>query len=287
MNGNPHITAAWLAKQFPDLQNIEPLSSGGQKQVFSAQHSNDGDVVFKLIHPGVDVERITRELVAVASIHSPRVPGILGQGIISTSIGDCFWLREQRIHGHTVRECLANGPLDTSDLLRLALHISEVLVSAEDINIVHRDVKPENIILDSSGDFWLLDFTIARHLTLDSLTATANVLGHVTWGYAPIEQCLNMKGQIDSRADLFAFGVTLYECSTGINPFSNGTRDLREILQRLQTVVLPPLQLTFSSASEFSDLITTLTQRNRVHRPQNAREAHNWIREICAREQVQ
>jgi len=287
MNGNPQITVAWLAGQFPDLQNIQPLSRGGQKLVFAAQHLDDGDVVLKLMNPSADIERTTRELVAVANVQSARVPAILDQGTVSTPIGDCFWFREQRIHGRTVRECLETGPFDTRDLLRLALHVSETLVAAEAVNIVHRDVKPENIIRDPAGNFWLIDFGLARHLGLDSLTATANFFGNVTWGYAPLEQCLNIKQQIDARADLFALGVTLHECATGTNPFREGALDALEILQRVENDYLPRLQLSFSSASDFADLIAALTQRRRIHRPQSAREAHEWICDICAREQVQ
>lgn len=287
MNGNPQITAAWLSGQFPDLQGLQPLSRGGQKLVFAAQHPTDGDVVLKLMLPGTDVERTTRELLAVTEIRSNRVPTIFCQGMFSTPIGDCFWFREQRIHGPTVRQCLGNGPFDTLQLLRLALHISGILVAAEAVKIVHRDVKPENIICDAAGNFWLIDFGLARHLGLDSLTATANFFGNVTWGYAPLEQCLNIKQQIDARADLFALGVTLYECATGTNPFREGARDALEILQRVQNEHLPRLQLSFSSAPDFADLIAALTQRHRVHRPQSVREAHEWICEICAREQVQ
>jgi serine/threonine protein kinase len=287
VNGASHVTAAWLAPQFPDLQNLQPLSQGGQKQVFSASHRTDGDVVFKLMHPSADIERTHRELLAVAQVQSPRVPKILGQGTIQTPLGQCFWFREQRIQGLTVRERLAQGLFDTAPLLRLALHISETLVAAEAVKIVHRDVKPENIIIDPAGNAWLIDFGLARHLGLASLTATANFFGNVTWGYAPLEQCRNIKQDIDARADLFALGVTLYECATGVNPFRAGAADALQILKRVETDMLPRLQLTFPSASDFADLIATLAQRQRVHRPQNAREAHEWIRDICNREHVQ
>jgi serine/threonine-protein kinase len=239
------------------------------------------------MHPSADIERTHRELLAVAQVQSPRVPKILGQGTIQTPLGQCFWFREQRIQGLTVRERLAQGLFDTAPLLRLALHISETLVAAEAVKIVHRDVKPENIIIDPAGNAWLIDFGLARHLGLASLTATANFFGNVTWGYAPLEQCRNIKQDIDARADLFALGVTLYECATGVNPFRAGAADALQILKRVETDMLPRLQLTFPSASDFADLIATLAQRQRVHRPQNAREAHEWIRDICNREHVQ
>ncbi len=287
MNGNPQVTVAWLANQFPDLRSVQPLSQGGQKSVFSGDHPTEGDVVLKLVHPNSDIERTVRELVAVARVQSARVPAILAQGVISTPVGDCFWFREQRIRGETVRACLASGPLDTENLLRLGLHVAETLVAAEDVSIVHRDVKPENIIRDMNGDFWLIDFGLARHLGLESLTATAAAFGNVTWGYAPLEQCRNFKQEIDARADLFALGVTLYECATGSNPFRDGARDVLEVLRRVEKNQFPRLRLSFSTAAEFSDLISALTQKQRVHRPQNALEAYEWVKEICDAEQVQ
>jgi serine/threonine protein kinase len=104
-------------------------------------------------------------------------------------------------------------------VLRLGLHVLEALERAETVQIVHRDVKPDNIMCDGEGNFWLLDFGIARHLELSSLTPTASPFGKMTLGYAPPEQCRNVKGDIDSRADLFALGVTLHECATGRNGF--------------------------------------------------------------------
>jgi serine/threonine-protein kinase len=287
VNGNSEITAAWLAQQFPDLQSIRPLSHGGQKEVFSAVHPQEGDVVLKLMHSSADIERTARELLAVSRVQSPRVPAILGRGTVPTPAGDCFWFREQRILGDTVRTRLASGPFNTPDLLRLALHVSEALVAAETVSIVHRDVKPENLILDVTGSCWLIDFGLARHLGLESLTATANVFGQVTWGYAPLEQCRNIKQEIDARADLFALGVTLYECATAVNPFRDGARDALEVLQRVERGNLPRLQLSlYPSASDFADLVAALTQRHRIHRPQSAREAHDWIRDICDAEGV-
>ena len=286
MNGRSQISANWVAQQFPDLQNLQHLSQGGQKQVFSALHPTDGEVVLKFMHPTADIERTSRELLAVAQIQCDRIPKILAQGTIRDPNGTHFWFREQRIDGQNVRECLATGTFDTVTLLRLALHISEVLVAAEAVYIVHRDVKPENIIRDRTGNFWLIDFGLSRHLGLESVTPTASVFGPVTWGYAPLEQCKNFKAQIDARADLFALGITLYECATGTNPFRAGARDELEILQRIENDPLPRVRLSFSSASSFSDLVVTLTQRRRIHRPPNAKEAYDWIKDICDRERV-
>lgn len=280
------LPTAWLAGQFPEVSDIQPLSQGGQKSVFSGVHPVDGDIVLKLMLPNSDLDRTTREIVAVNQIESSRIPKILDTGTLKTPVGSCFWFREQRVVGQDVRHCLANGPLSKTDLLRLALHVSETLMAAENSEIVHRDVKPENIIRDSQGCFWLIDFGLARHLGLESLTATANAFGNFTWGYSPIEQCRNIKQQIDARADLFALGVTLYECNTGINPFRQGARDALEVLQRIEQGNFPRLNPKFSSGVHFGDLIEALTQKNRIHRPYSTHEAYEWILEICKAEGV-
>lgn len=286
MNGLSGIDLRWLRQQFPHLSNLTPLSLGGQKLVFSAVHPIDGEVVLKLIHPQQNDEATRRELLAVAQVNSARVPAILEDGTISTPVGACFWFRERRIDGHTVRELVAAAPLSTPDLLRLGLQTLESLLAAEQVKIVHRDVKPENIIRDAASNFWLLDFGIARHLNLDSLTATVSAFGKFTVGYAPPEQYRNIKQDIDGRCDLFALGVTLYECATGRNPFIYGARDIVEKLNRVETMPLPTLKLTFGRAQQFADLIAAMTQKRRDHRPSTVREAHEWMKEICNAEGI-
>ncbi|HVA01855.1 MAG TPA: protein kinase, partial [Terriglobia bacterium] len=131
-----------------------------------------------------------------------------------------------------------------------------------------------------------LDFGIARHLTLQSLTGTGQLWGKFTLGYAPPEQCRNIKPHIDSRSDIFALGVTLHECATGLHPFRHPAANDLEILNRVETVVLPRLQLTFPAAQGFGDLVDAMTQKRRDLRPGSARDALTWMQEICAQEQV-
>lgn len=280
------LDPTWVQSHFPDLSNIAPLNSGGQKIVFVAEHPVDGDVVLKLINPGQPIETTDREVLAVQIVRSPRVPQILDQGRIQTPFGEVVWLREQRIVGNTVREALSAGAFNKERLLRLGLHVLEALVKAEEAQIVHRDIKPENVIIDGSDDFWLLDFGIARHLTLKSLTGTGQIWGKFTLGYSPPEQMRNIKSQIDSRADLFALGVTLYECSTGTQPFRKPPASDLEILKRVETLALVPLNLAFPAANDFRDLVDALTQKRRDLRPASVQEALVWMQEICAKEGI-
>jgi len=196
-------------------------------------------------------------------------------------MGDCLWFREHRVPGTAVNDVLASGPLSKDRFLRLGLHVLETLLAAETADIVHRDIKPQNIILDPHEEFWLIDFGLARHLGLESLTATAAMFGNVTWGYAPPEQCRNIKQDIDHRADLFALGVTLYECVTASQPFRDGARDALEVLTRVERMQLPPTTVTFGESESFIDLVSALTQKRRDHRPPTIQYAYNWIRDIC------
>jgi serine/threonine protein kinase len=279
-------TLDWLRVTFPDLDNVAPLSQGGQKLVFAARHKADGDVVLKVIKPNQDLETVRREVLAVATVQSARVPKILEYGTVGTPLGDCVWLREQRVNGETVRSSLQAGAFETRRLLTLGLHMLEALIAAEAVRIVHRDVKPDNIISDPAGSFWLLDFGVARHLDLSSLTPTGLPFGKGTLGYCPPEQLRNIKPEIDARADLFGLGVTLYECATGSNPFRAGARDDLEILKRVDRVPLPILRLAFGAAADFRDLVDAMTQKRRDQRPASAAEAYQWIQEICAKEGV-
>jgi eukaryotic-like serine/threonine-protein kinase len=275
------IDLTWLNQQFPDLTQLQILGQGGQKYVFSALHPREGDVVLKLIHPHQDPETVRREILAVAQVRSPRVPEILEQGVVNTAMGSFVWIRERRVIGEQLRALLRFGPFPISEVLRMSVQLLEALERAEAAKIVHRDVKPDNIMRDQDGNYWLLDFGIARHLDLTSMTATASPFGKCTMGYAAPEQCRNIKRDIDSRADLFAAGVTIFEVATGRNPFLDSTSgNFLDQLHRIETVPLPPLLLDVASRNSFRDLVEALTQKRRDLRPRSVTEALVWMREI-------
>ena len=273
-------TISWINSSFPDLTNVQLLGQGGQKLVFSAQHPSEGDVVLKLIHPSQDAEGVRREILAVQQIATVRVPPILAVGSVATPLGNHIWIREQRIIGMTLRERLRVGPLTITELLRFGKQVLEALVNAEEAQIVHRDVKPDNIMVDSNGDYWLLDFGISRHLRMTPITPAAHPFGKFTPGYAPPEQFRNVQNEIDARADLFAFGVTFYECATGRNPFQDGAANPLEVLRRVENDILPRLVLACQASDSLADLVSALTQRRRDHRPANVRQAQLWFLDV-------
>jgi eukaryotic-like serine/threonine-protein kinase len=280
------IDPAWLRQQFPDITSLTALNPGGQKSVYAGTHPADGEVVLKIFHPNTEPERALREVRAVQNIRSPRVPHVLDIGLAQSPLGNIIWLREERIAGVSLRDRLASGTLSPREVMRLGLHVLEALAAAEAVRIVHRDVKPENIIVATDGSYWLLDFGIARHLDQQSLTPAGLAFGLGTAGYAPPEQFRNVKPEIDARSDLFALGVTIYECVEGVNPFRQGARDVAEVLHRVETRPLPPISKRVDSAGQFSDIVLAMTRVQRNHRPATADDALQWMQEICNREGI-
>lgn len=270
----------WLAENFSEVISITPLGVGGQKWVFSGLHSLYGNVVLKLFHSGDDDGRAEREIAAIQNISCSRIPKIHKTGKIKEAHREVLWILEELIPGIPLRQLITLGISD-DQALYITEHVLEALAAAEAVRIVHRDVKPENIQVDVTGESaWLLDFGIARHLDLSSLTATDDIFGPCTAGYAPPEQFKNFKREIDGRADLFSLGVTIYEAVEGANPYREGVRDAREMLHRTQTVTLPTLSRKIEPSGSFVDLITAMTQTRPDHRPRSVMEALAWVKDI-------
>ncbi len=276
------INISWLQQQFPDLSSFVALPPTGQKSVFLASHKTDGDVVLKVFLRGADRERIIREIDAPLKIKSPRVPQILDKGSLASPSGNIIWLRERRIAGSNLKDTLsAHGKRSVDAAMRIALHVLEVLEAAEIAGVVHRDIKPGNIIIAPDGSAWVIDFGFARHLDLDSVTSSAAAFAPCTPGYAPVEQFTNQKTDVDGRADLFATGVTIYECLHGENPFVKGTKGPLEALDRIKKTALPRISAT-GCPSEFVDLIDAMTRGKLDHRAPNVAYASKWMRELAA-----
>lgn len=273
----PHHQDEWIAKTFPSLECVTALGQGGQKAVFSATHATHGSVVLKLFHLASNADRAAREVEAIRAIKTKYVPCIYEFGSTTTPAGDILWLIEQHVPGITLRELLQTGPLKHSDVVWLAEKILEAIVAAERANIVHRDIKPDNIVVDlHARTAWLIDFGIARHLDLVSLTATMDPFGVGTPGYASPEQFRNLKDDIDCRSDLFSLGITLYETAVGRNPFLEAAQDWREVMRRTEQEPLKGL----NEMGALGQFIAALTGKRRDHRLPNASLALQWILEL-------
>ena len=274
---------AWLTANFPNLDDLVPIGRGGQKEVLRGHDAVRGDVVLKLCHLGSDRARVLREIDAAQQLASARVPRIVDYGEVGSPVGMIIWLIEEYVEGVCLRDRLAaGGALPSNEVMHVGLGILDSLVAAEEARVVHRDVKPDNILVRSDGAVFLLDFGIARHLDLMSVTPSSAASGPCSPGYSPPEQFKNLKHDIDSRADIFALGVTLYECATGSNPYLADTTDVREVLRRVEASPLPPLRTDTGISVDLRDLIWAMTRLRRNHRPRSARECQSWLKQIRA-----
>jgi eukaryotic-like serine/threonine-protein kinase len=196
------------------------LSEGGMGAVYlGTDHRLWGrQVAVKLLSPRYmgderAVARFRREARAAASLSHPNVVAVFDAG----TDGDHHYIVTEYIEGQTLADVVrSQGPLDPDRALAITADVCRALGAAHDQGLVHRDVKPGNIMLTRSGDVKVTDFGIARVMDEVPVTETATVLG--TAAYISPEQVRG--GEVDGRSDLYALGCTLYEALTGTPPFS-------------------------------------------------------------------
>ena len=257
------------------LKNLTPIARGGQKEVFSAIHPTYGDIVLKLFFK-IDA-RSQREIDIGEEADFDCVPKIYETGLVDYGGIDTLYIIEQKVDGEELSERIERGDYfslkEAVDFLEQGLTFIKQL---ELKRIVHRDIKPGNIIISFTGKVFFLDFGIARILGLPSLTMTG-VMGPHSPGYAAPEQFNNLKSDIDSRADLFSMGVVTYECLTGKNPFSEGAGSHLEILQRTQTITPVSFQIPGDTQQQFMGLLSSLMGKYPSRRPKDATQAMTWL----------
>jgi serine/threonine protein kinase len=259
-----------------ELSDIELIKKGGQKEVYLAYHKDYGRVVFKKIFPSNDsLIRTKREVRAVSLLQNATfIPNIISHNCEEDS-PPFLWIVEEFVTGANLRDVFrSNRVFNINDIVRFLDTTLEIAVLSEQNNLVHRDIKPENIILDNHDNFWLLDFGIARHLDLESITGTNDVFGPHTIGYASSEQFKNLKKEIDIRADLFSIGVVCHEMIRGQNYYTTDVdNDVFKVLKKLENSSLPPLRIEGDTQFLLSTFISLLGDHRRNRRPRTAQEA--------------
>ena len=174
-------------------------------------------VAVKLMHRGTaadadHLERFRREAKAVASLSNPHLVGVIDAGEDS---GRPFIVLEY-IDGETLKDRIRrNGRLDVSEAIAYAIEIARGLATVHKAGIVHRDVKPQNVLIDLDGRAKVTDFGIARSLDEEGLTADGRVIG--TTDYVSPEQALGES--VSRESDIYSLGIVLFEMLTGSVPF--------------------------------------------------------------------
>lgn len=195
----------------------EQIGRGGMSTVWKAFDTTlERAVAIKIMHRDVardsdQLERFRREARAVAKVSSPYVVGVIDAG----EEDHAPFIILEFVEGETLKERIRRGRLDIAEAVAYAIEIGRGLQAAHDRGIVHRDVKPQNVLLDEDGAARVTDFGIARSLADEGLTAEGRVLG--TTDYVSPEQALGHA--VTPQSDVYSLGVVLFEMLTGDVPF--------------------------------------------------------------------
>ena len=194
------------------------IGAGGMSTVYRAFDVNlERRVAIKLLHREIaadsdQLERFRREARAVAQLSHPHIVGVIDAGEDESRPYIVF----EYVEGETLKDRIRRlGRLPVDESLAYAIEIARALGCAHAHDIVHRDVKPQNVLIDDEGSAKVTDFGIARSLRDDGLTADGRVLG--TTDYVSPEQALGH--DVDGQSDIYSLGVVLYEMLTGDVPF--------------------------------------------------------------------
>jgi len=195
------------------------LGSGGMSTVYLARDEVlDRPVAVKLMHREMteqrdQLDRFNQEARAVAKLSNPNVVAVIDAG----EDGGRPYIVFEYIQGETLKQRIARvGALDTTEALAYGLEIAQALEVAHESDMVHRDVKPQNVLIDSTGRAKLTDFGISRQLDEQGMTAPGRVLG--TTDYVAPEQAMGK--EVDPRSDIYSLGIVLFEMLTGDVPFA-------------------------------------------------------------------
>lgn len=259
----------------------ERLGTGGMGEVFKAYDDRlERWVAIKRIRPGKEDtdenrQRFLREARATAALNHSSIVHVYD--IFRDDESDCIVM--EYVDGKTLQSLTADGPLDPSEVARLGREIAEGLAAAHEKNILHRDLKTENIIVTPEGRAKILDFGLARPLISEELDSSLTGKGQLVGTSRAMSPEYVGGDRVDERSDLFAFGVLLYEALTGHSPFKapNTLATLKQVIVHQQP---PAREINPAVPRELSDLIDRLLEKSPEERPQSAKEVAadlTWI----------
>lgn len=246
------------------------VARGGMASVYEATDLRlDRTVAVKVMHPGLgdDEEfaaRFVREARAAARLSHPNVVAVYDQG----QDDGVVFLAMELVAGHTLRDTIGKeSPLSPARALALLEPVLSALAAAHRAGLVHRDVKPENVLIADDGRVKVADFGLAKAVSADTQhTATGGVLIGTVSYLAPE---LVVDGRADARADVYAAGVLLYELLTGRKPHE-GESPIQVAYKHVHDDVPPPSALAPGLPAYVDALVARATARDRGQRPADA-----------------
>ncbi|MBL4845296.1 MAG: serine/threonine protein kinase [Planctomycetes bacterium] len=266
LGSTPGAGEGALPARLEDYEIGRKLGAGGMAAVYAARHLPTGsERALKLLRADAGdelVERFQREAegMAAAARH-PHVVGIHAAG----RSGVWLWIAMDLVEGGSLADRLTEGPLSIEDARRVTLGLARGLAHAHAVGVLHRDLKPDNVLLDEQGEALLVDFGLARLTWQHSLTQTGVLLG--TPAYMAPEQAHGES--VDERADVYALGGILYHCLTGEAPYAAPTL-LGLLDQVLNSPVPRARSLRAEVPAELDALCAAALAKDAADRPPSA-----------------
>ncbi|WP_373898497.1 Stk1 family PASTA domain-containing Ser/Thr kinase [Haloimpatiens sp. FM7315] len=247
---------------------IEKIGEGGMAEVYKAKcHILNRFVAIKIlkkefINSKDFVSKFQAEAKAAGSLSDNHIVNIYDVG----SEENVNYIVMEYIAGKTLKEVIKEyGTLEFSTAIEIGIQIAKALECAHKNNIIHRDIKPHNIMITEQGNVKVTDFGIARMSNFSTITNTSKVVGSAHY-FSP-EQA---KGSIvDCRSDLYSLGIILYEMVTGKVPYDADT-PVSIALKHIQEDVVPPINLNKNVPENLNNLILKCIEKEPVRRYQNA-----------------
>ncbi|MDD4842787.1 MAG: protein kinase [Anaerotignum sp.] len=197
---------------------IEKIGSGGMAMVYRGKDKKlDRYVTVKVLREefvGDEefIERFRSEACSAARLSHPNIVRVYDVG----EDGEISYIVMEYIHGDTLKQAIKQkAPFDSRSTLNVSIQIASALAQAHKAHIIHRDIKPQNILVGTDGVIKVTDFGIARAATVSTMTTTANAAGSVHY-FSP-EQARG--GYVDEKSDIYSLGITMFEMITGVLPF--------------------------------------------------------------------
>lgn len=246
---------------------LEKIGEGGMAVVYKSRcNILNRFVAVKILKPEYSnneefMEKFKREALATATFSHNNIVGIYDVG----RQDNINYIVMEYVKGKTLKEYIKeNAPLSTGTTLKISIQIAKALECAHKNKIIHRDIKPHNILITEDEVVKVTDFGIAKATSSETITHTTKIMGSAH--YLSPEQA---KGKIvDNRTDIYSFGIVMYEMVTGKVPF-DGETAVAVALKHIQDPIIPPKSLVPSIPEGLNNVILKATQKEVAKRYNN------------------